>query len=151
MCVLVNGYTRQGMFIIMLGFLTVFTQSCVYSCHHIEHMFTLKKSSRSFYGQMKVRMNDCIVWSRPHLVEQFARKTHRTHWLLLYSQTGLLSGGYKLESAKGRGTGGGSWTQSFPHPQDVLPPLALMCNNTECTANLKSSCKLCTQSCYWAS
>ena len=30
MCVLVNGYTQQGMFI-MLGFLTVFTRSCAYA------------------------------------------------------------------------------------------------------------------------
>lgn len=49
------------MFIIMLGSLTVFTQSCVYDCHHIEHILTLKKSFTSFYGQMEIRMNDCIM------------------------------------------------------------------------------------------
>lgn len=67
MCVLVNVYMQQGIYVIMFGSLTVFTQSCVYSWHRIEHMLTLKKIHTSFYGQIIVIMNDCFGSSKTTL------------------------------------------------------------------------------------
>lgn len=94
-----------GMFVMMLGSLTVFTQSCVCDCRHREHTLTLKESSTSFYGQMEIGMNDCIMWSRPHLVHQFARKAPRTHVLLTLNSHAYSTKTIKANSAKRKSTG----------------------------------------------
>ena len=51
------------------------------------------------------KSKNCIMWSRPHLVQQFARKTPRTHVLLTLNSYAYSTKTIKANSAKRRCTG----------------------------------------------
>ena len=88
---------------IMFGSLTVFTQSCVYSWHRIEHTLTLKKIYTGFSGQIVVIMNDCLGSSKTtlsfsELLTQYSAYCYTQQLCFITPKR------CKANSAKGKGT-----------------------------------------------